>query len=108
MRASGELVHVECEPGKVIAVPAWMLDPVTCSRMQLGEPRVCASALLASREFLSTLGFGASSRRGISAAKEDTNEPRDSPDNAQTAGDVSLWRVEQSWTVSGSELRDTS
>ncbi|MHC4065930.1 MAG: hypothetical protein ACYSUI_15725 [Planctomycetota bacterium] len=27
MRASGELVHVETDPGNVIVVPAWMLDP---------------------------------------------------------------------------------
>jgi hypothetical protein len=40
MRASGELVHVEADPGNVIVVPAWMLDPVACSVMRLGEPQV--------------------------------------------------------------------
>ena len=33
-RASGEVVHVEVEPGIVIVVAAWMLNAAACARMR--------------------------------------------------------------------------
>jgi hypothetical protein len=61
MRTSGELVHVETDPGNIIVVPAWMLDPVACSQMLLGEPQVDLQALGELNHFLKALGFRSSS-----------------------------------------------
>jgi hypothetical protein len=45
MRASREYVHIESDPGNVIVVPAWMLDPAECDRMKLGDPQVSLESL---------------------------------------------------------------
>ena len=73
-RAAGELAHVEIDPGNVLVVPAWMLDPVACSQMSLGLPRVSLQALIELGQLLATLGFRPSSGGGISAAKGDAND----------------------------------
>jgi len=57
-RAGGEVVHVECSPGIVIVVPAWMLSATTCAAMELGDPRASVAALAELRALLSQLGFG--------------------------------------------------
>ena len=77
MRASGEVVHVEVEPGRVVAVAAWMLYPVACSGMVVGSPQVAPMALFELSKLLKVLGLRRSSRGGISAARGDTNEAED-------------------------------
>src|SRR5690348_16487495 len=44
-RAGTDVVLVEGEPGAAIVVPAWMLDPLVCSSITIGTPRVCLPAL---------------------------------------------------------------
>jgi len=44
-RASGEIAHLELEPGVVTMVAAWKLDPVYCSAIKIGVPLVSLSAL---------------------------------------------------------------
>lgn len=60
-RATGEVVHVEVEPGVVLVVAAWMLDAASCSGMELGEPRVSVAALADLHHLLCALGFRRSS-----------------------------------------------
>ena len=60
-RATGDVVHVEVEPGVVLVVAAWMLDAASCSGMELGEPRVSVAALADLHHLLSALGFRRSS-----------------------------------------------
>jgi hypothetical protein len=43
--------------GTVQVIPAWMLDPSECARMELGGPRVSAQALEDVRAILRELGF---------------------------------------------------
>ena len=39
-------------------MPAWMLDPVACAGMKLGEPQIEVAALCDLRAILSGMGFG--------------------------------------------------
>jgi hypothetical protein len=60
-RATGDVVHVQVEPGVVVVVAAWMLDAAACSGMELGEPRASLAALTELHHFLCALGFRPSS-----------------------------------------------
>lgn len=44
-RATGEVVHVEVEPGVVVVVAGWMLDAAACANLTLGAPLVSLDAL---------------------------------------------------------------
>jgi hypothetical protein len=44
-RGNGCVIHVDDSSGAVRVVSAWMLDPVACVSMKLGEPRVAVAAL---------------------------------------------------------------
>ena len=61
-RVSGRFVHVEAMPGVVTAIAAWMLDPVACTGMAIGAPRVAVSALVDLHHLLIERGFRRSSR----------------------------------------------
>lgn len=39
-RSTGQIVYVEASSGVVMIIAAWMLEPVTCMKMTLGEPKV--------------------------------------------------------------------
>ena len=51
---NGALARVEAAPGHVIIISTWMLDPVACVGMAIGEARVSLSALVELAEFLAT------------------------------------------------------
>ena len=44
-RASGEIAHLELEPGVVTKVAAWKLDPVYCATLKIGAPQASLAAL---------------------------------------------------------------
>ena len=48
---------LELEPGVVIKVPVWMLDPAACAGMELGTPWVSLAALAEFHELLVAQGF---------------------------------------------------
>ena len=56
-RTTGEIVHVEAVPGVVTVVAAWMLDPVACTGMEIGAPRVSLAALTDLHRLLIAQGF---------------------------------------------------
>ena len=60
-RVGGQFVHIEASPGVIIVVAAWMLDRAACAGMQIGAPRVAASALLDLNHRLIERGFRAGS-----------------------------------------------
>jgi hypothetical protein len=74
-RARGEVVHVETAPGNVIVVPAWMLDPIVCGGMRLGEPHLDLVALQDLDRLLAALGFRSSSHGGPEVAEEGVHVP---------------------------------
>lgn len=45
-RKDGSVAHVETAPGNVIVIPTWMLDPIACAGMEIGEPQVSLKALI--------------------------------------------------------------
>ena len=51
---NGAVARVEAAPGHVIMISTWMLDPVACVGMAIGEARVSLSALAELAEFLAT------------------------------------------------------
>jgi len=74
-RATGEVVHVEVEPGVVLVVAAWMLDAASCSVMELGEPRTSVTALVDLHHLLSALGFRRSSSGFFHTDYEEQDDP---------------------------------
>ncbi|WP_234705040.1 hypothetical protein [Sinorhizobium meliloti] len=45
-RKGGAVAHIETTPGDVIVIPTWMLDPIACAGMEIGEPRASLEALI--------------------------------------------------------------
>jgi hypothetical protein len=45
-RATGQFLKVQGPAGIVISIAGWMLDPVICAAMTVGEPRVDLVALI--------------------------------------------------------------
>jgi hypothetical protein len=50
-------VYVEVAPGVITMLPAWMLDPVACARMEIGAPRATVTALIDLHQLLIERGF---------------------------------------------------
>lgn len=68
------MVHVEASPGIVIVVPAWMLDAVACTAMELGAPRASVQALAELHLQLSELGLRRSFA-GVQPTGEQSHDP---------------------------------
>jgi len=49
---NGAVARIEAAPGHVVIVATWMLDPVACVGMAIGEPRVSLGSLVELAEFL--------------------------------------------------------
>ena len=73
-RADGFIASVEVEPGLVIKLPAWLLDPVSCTGMEIGAPRASLAALAALHEVLVGQGFRRSSSDNGTVSEEELNE----------------------------------
>lgn len=56
-RSAGRIDYVEESSGVVIIIAAWMLDPVTCINMTLGEPLVNLTALRGLHQLLIEQGL---------------------------------------------------
>jgi hypothetical protein len=83
-RSDGDFVYVEKDPGIVVLLPAWMLDPVVCSTMELGTPRVALDALCNLHETLIVIGFRLDSS-GDDTLAEQNNEELEDQDGGDTA-----------------------
>ncbi len=68
------MASVEVEPGLVIKIPAWSLDPASCAGMEIGAPRVSLAALAALHEVLVGQGFRRSSSADGTVSEEELNE----------------------------------
>jgi hypothetical protein len=53
---NGAVARVEAAPGYVVMVSTWMLDPVACVGMAIGEARVSLGALVELAELLAMRG----------------------------------------------------
>jgi len=87
-RGPGGVVHVDDGSGLVTMVPAWMLDPVVCVGMKLGEPRVSVSALRELHHRLVERGLREDSSDDSTFVQEECNESdlRDHSTAASGAG----------------------
>ncbi|WP_155132662.1 hypothetical protein [Roseibium sp. RKSG952] len=47
-RKRGAVAHIETASGNVIVIPTWMLDPIACAGMEIGEPGFYSKRLLIS------------------------------------------------------------
>lgn len=74
-RANGDVLHVEHSPGGVTVVAAWMLDPIACIGMEIGAPRVAASALADLHQLLIAFGFRRDSWGGSHVARRTVMKP---------------------------------
>jgi hypothetical protein len=70
-RVAGQFVHVEAEPGIVIVVAAWMLDPVACAGMATGAPCVVVPALVDLHHLLIECGSRRSSQDDPTIVQEE-------------------------------------
>jgi hypothetical protein len=73
-RASGCVVHLDDGSGAITVVSAWMLDPVLCVSMKLGEPRIAVSALRELHNLLVERGLRGNSPNDSTFVKEECNE----------------------------------
>src|ERR1700694_6005108 len=83
-RVAGRCVHVEAEPGVIISVAAWMLDPVACAGMEIGVPRATVAALSDLHQLLIERGFRGSSRGDSSIVQEEQDDQLTKTDSAKT------------------------
>ncbi len=91
-RSGGQCVHVEAEPGVVIVVATWMLDPVACAGMAVGAPRVAVSALIDLHHLLAERGSRRSLPRTIrSSSWRSMMSPRPIASLPTTARASSAW-----------------
>lgn len=44
-RVTGQFLKVEGLSGIVVSIPGWMVDPLVCAEMGIGQPRVDLAAL---------------------------------------------------------------
>lgn len=73
-RGPGDVVHVDDGSGMVTVVPAWMLDPVVCGGMKLGEPRVSVAALRELHHRLVERGLRTDSSNDSTIVQEECDE----------------------------------
>ena len=52
-----EVAFVELNPGEIVVISGWMLDPLVCREMTIGAPEVSLSALADLNQLLIHLGF---------------------------------------------------
>ena len=74
--------------GAVTVIPAWMLDPIVCMSMKLGEPRVAVSALRELHHLLIEGGLRGSSPNDSTLVQEECDE-FDLPDHSTAASGTS-------------------
>ena len=55
--AGNSIAFVEVQPGLIIKISAWNLDPVGCAGMEIGTPRASLAALSALHNLLVAQGF---------------------------------------------------
>lgn len=60
--------------GAITVVSAWMLDPVLCVSMKLGEPRIAVAALRELHNLLVERGLRGNSSNDSTFVKEECNE----------------------------------
>ena len=73
-RSTGRVVHIEVSAGVVTVIAAWMLDPVACASMELGEPRVTVAALRDLHQLLIERGLRRKSPNDSNIVREKRNE----------------------------------
>ena len=56
-RADGAVASVEIQPGVIVKIAAWMLDPAACAGMEIGAPRASLAALCALHDLLVAQGL---------------------------------------------------
>ena len=107
-RGPGGVVHVDDGSGLVTMVPAWMLDPVVCMGMKLGEPRVSVAALRELHHRLGERGLRGSSSNDSTFVQEERDEFDLRDYSAATTGAGRDTAPEQSGVYFGSTFRDDS
>jgi hypothetical protein len=80
-RKGGAVAHIETAPGIFIVIQTWMLDPIACAGMKIGEPRVSLNALIDLVSLLTAQG----ARESSSTAKAVIDEVPDEVANAKSA-----------------------
>ena len=100
-RADGDIVLLEREAGTIIQVPAWMLDAVICSQMEIGVPVVSLQALKQLHTTLKSEIFGKNSGCKESTMETLQNEKCTPTRTASTAsGAVDNRKIKQKRTSS--------
>lgn len=108
-RADGPVARVEVHPGEIIRLPAWMLDPVACTGMAMGEPQASLTALVALHDLLAEQGLRRTSHGDLVVTEEERGEAvantagtiKRTPTAEHTARSAEAMRVEQGGTRRG-------
>lgn len=107
-RGRGCVVHVDDGSGAVTVLPAWMLDPVVCAGMKLGEPRVSVSALRELHHLLVERGLRRNSSSDSTFVQEECDEFDSRDHSAAASGAGRDTKSEQPGVYFSSTFRDES
>jgi hypothetical protein len=102
------VVHVDDGSGIVTVVPAWMLDPVVCVGMKLGEPRVSVAALRELHHRLVERGLRRDSSNDSTIVQEECDEVDLRDRSAAASGAGRDTASEQPGVYFSSTFRDES
>jgi hypothetical protein len=107
-RGPGGVVHVDDGSGMVTMVPAWMLDPVVCVGMKLGDPRVSVAALRELHHRLVERGLRGDSSNDSTIVQEECDEVDLRDRSAAVSGAGRDTASEQPGVYFSSTFRDES
>jgi hypothetical protein len=107
-RGRGYVVHVDDGSGAVTVLPAWMLDPVVCAGMKLGEPRVSVAALRELHHLLVERGLRRNSSSDSTFVQEECDEFDSRDHSAAASGAGRDTKSEQPGVYFSSTFRDES
>jgi hypothetical protein len=73
-RATGQFLKVEGLPGIVVSIPGWMVDPLVCAEMSIGQPQVDVAALSELKRLVTPTAALAHSPRETGIVREEIDE----------------------------------
>ena len=73
-RATGQFLKVEGPSGIVVSIPAWIVDPLVCADMRIGQPQVDLATLLDLKRLVTRTAAPTNSPSDNGIAREEIDE----------------------------------
>ena len=73
-RVTGQFLKVEGPSGVVVSLPGWMVDPLVCADMSIGQPQVDLAALSELKRLVTQAAVLTNSPGKVGIAREEVDE----------------------------------